>query len=453
MKNINVSVLILALALQAAPCAAKSPISGLPPRIGGPGTATPQYIMDLEDASAALRKLDKDSRELYAHQDDLIVRVHDIEEFLDTSASRLGLLSTIDADLKKLEASLRAADSAAAAAEAVPQAREKAKQLRAGISASLKNVTAARTRMDAIVARTEPIRIKLAAAADKAGKLRLALYAVNSGAIGNMRFPIAIASGCLKKMPADRRACAYPKVDDAAAKADAVVLEYDRVVRALLYKPEPWLPSMRFFDPFSAELGDLDALRLEIERIMRETAKLTDKLGALAKVMDASFSFSFPYPNPTLDNPLRTSDYEVSIGFKTIIDSANAIEHEIEKKISGFLWGVLKELGVAKYVRELEAKANSAANKLMEAVPFSLNVELPSLAPIDAFEASIADLLAKVDGLSLPELDTALPGYGLPGVSPGFAFADIDAAFKFISPNGFDVMNPKACDGVSYGCK
>ncbi|HCC49356.1 MAG TPA: hypothetical protein DEQ38_14770 [Elusimicrobia bacterium] len=452
MKKYAVSILLAALALLPAVSPAKSPIGGLNPRLGGPGTTTPQYIRDLEDASAALRKLDKDSRELYAHQDNLITRVRNIEEFLDTSASRLGLLSTIDADLKKLEASLRAADSAAAAAEAVPQAREKAKKVRAGVAASLENVTAARKRMDAIVAKTEPIRIKLAAAADKAGKLRLALYAVNSGAIGNMRFPIAIASGCLKKMPADRRACAYPKVDDAAGKADAVVLEYDRVVRALLYKPEPWLPSMHFFDPFGAELGDLDALRLEIEKLMRETAKLTDKLGALARVLDASFSFSFPYPNPTLDNPLRTSDYEVSIGFKTIIDSANAIESAIEKKISGFLWGVLKELGVAKYVRELEAKARSAVNKLMEAVPFDLNVELPSLAPIDAFEASIADLLARVDGLSLPEIDVKLPGYGFPGVNAGVNFVEIDAAFKFISPNGFDVMNPRACDGVSYGC-
>ncbi|MFA6899269.1 MAG: hypothetical protein WC256_03570, partial [Desulfurivibrionaceae bacterium] len=51
----------------------------------------------------ALLSVFNDSRTLYYDQANLATRVSNIEQFLDTSATALGVLSTLNSDLKKLE--------------------------------------------------------------------------------------------------------------------------------------------------------------------------------------------------------------------------------------------------------------------------------------------------------------------------------------------------------------
>ncbi len=454
MKTRFLTVILAAAALCLSTSAwAKIKLPSLPGHVGGPGTTTPQYIMDLEAASAPLRTLDQDARTLYSDQAALIVRVDNIKDFLRTSANRLGLISTLDADLRALEASLTAIDTAATTAEAITQAKPKAQKIKETLAPLRANVTAARQRVDAIKAKTEPIRIKLDNAADKAEAVSKALWVVNQGAIANMRFPIAIAAGCLKKLPADKQACAGKNIDNLANEVDGVVREYDRVVRLLLTNPEPWLPSMHFFDPFSADLGELDSLRLEIERIARSLKSLASQLGKVNAILDQEFGFSFPYPNPTLTNPFRTSDYDVSISFKTILDGVKAIEDKIEDKIGGFLWGVLNELGVGKYVRQLQNEANNAVNAALSALNLDIDVNMPSLDILAKLENAELILSADLDALKFPEIDTKLPAFGFPDVPAGINFGKIDASVSFFSPVGYDWRTPNPCEGATYGCK
>lgn len=458
MKNNKLIPSLIIFALSAAvfapPASAKPPFSQLraQPELGGPGMVTPDYIENLENASADLTRLDQDSRSLYTDQASLIGRISNIASFLQTAANRLGILSTLDSDLKKLEKAVNSADSAAEAAEAIPAAREKAKKLRASLAATKANVTAARERMDKIVENTEPVREKLDAAAKAAKALDLALWAVNEGAIANMRFPISIAAGCLKKLPADKQPCAAGNVDSAAAGADAAVKEYDRVVRALLANPGPWLPSISFFDPFNTDLSAVDALREEIEALENRLERLEDELSTLNSVLHRSFSFKFPYPDPTWSNPIRVSHYKVKIGFKTIIKGANAIEDEIEHILSKFLWNVLKDIGVGKFVKDLEKEANSAVNSLLRAVNFNIDVNLPSMNALNPFEKEELILKADLDALKFPEINTGLPGFGFPNVSPGLDFGKIKAAFGFFNPGGLGVNAPNVCEGATYGC-
>ena len=454
MKTTSLTAILAAGALCLSTGAwAKIKIPALPGHTGGPGTTTPQYIQDLEAASAPLRTLDQDARTLYSDQAALIVRIDKIKDFLRTSADRLGLISTLDADLRALEASIAAIDAAATTAEAITQARPKAQKIKETLAPLKANVTAARQRVDAIKAKTEPIRVKLDSAADKAEAVSKALWAINQGAIGNMRFPIAIAAGCLKKLPADKQACAGRNLDNTAAKVDEVVREYDRVVRQLLANPQPWLPSMAFFDPFSADLNELDSLRLEIERIARSLKGLAGQLGKVNAVLGQEFSFSFPYPNPTLTNPLRMSAYDVSISFKTILDGAKAIEDKIEDKVGGFLWGVLNDLGVGKYVRQLQKEADNAVNSALSALNLDIDVSMPSLAVLEKLETAELILSADLDALKFPEIDTQLPSYGFPDVPAGVNFGSIDASVSFFSPAGYDWRTPNLCEGATYGCK
>lgn len=432
---------------------AKIKLPTLPGHVGGPGTTTPKYIMDLDSASPALRTLDQDARTLYSDQAALIVRVDNIKDFLRTSANRLGLISTLDADLRALEAALNAIDTAATTAEAITQAKPKAQKIKETLAPLRANVTAARQRVDAIKAKTEPIRIKLDNAADKAEKVSKALWVINEGAISNMRFPISIAAGCLKKLPAEKQACAGKNIDNLANEVDEVVREYDRVVRLLLTNPEPWLPSMSFFDPFSADLNELDSLRLEIERIARSLKTLASQLGKVNAILGQEFGFTFPYPNPTLTNPFRTSNYDVSISFKTILDGATAIENKIEDKIGGFLWGVLNELGVGKYVKQLQNEANNAVNAALSALNLDIDVNMPSLDILEKLERAELILSADLDALKFPEIDTKLPAFGFPDVPAGMNFGRIDASVNFLNPSGLGWRDVNVCEGATYGCK
>lgn len=411
-----------------------------------------QYLEDLKTASDPIKKLNEDSQALYKDQSALIARVQTIEDFLDTSANRLGLLETIDSGLKATEKGLIGLDKAAEAAEAIPQSREKAKKVRVSVTAALKDVTAARARMDAVVAKTKPAREKMESAAKKAKILRLSLWGVNEGVIAKMPMPLGIAAGCLSKMQDPVRSCAQAKVDAKCASIDSGVTEYDRVVKVLIYTPEPWLPSMKFFDPFSMELDELDKLREDVEALKGRVEKLERELHGLLQVLDMKFGFSFPYPNPSWRNPARISHYHVNIGFRKIVQGTNAIEREIEHILSGFLWKVLRKLGVGKYVDDLKDQAEREANKLMKAVHFDIDLGMPDFGPLAPFEASIGGLPDALDLMKLPSIDTSLPDFGFPGVKVNVPFGDIEKSFDFFSPKGLLPGAPNLCDGVSYGC-
>jgi hypothetical protein len=186
--------------------------------------------------------------------------------------------------------------------------------------------------------------------------------------------------------------------------------------------------------------------------LLKRLEALAGQLGKLNAVLDQSFGFSFPYPDPTLTDPLRISHYPVSISFRTIINGANAIEDEIERVLSKTLWEVLKGLGVSKYVNEVKNKANSAVDALLRAVKFEVDVNLPSLAPLDQLERLLPGLDAKIGGLKFPDIDLNTPTFGFPGVKAGIDFRDIKASAAFFNPSGLMPGKPNLCDGVTFGC-
>ncbi|MFA6900295.1 MAG: hypothetical protein WC256_08830, partial [Desulfurivibrionaceae bacterium] len=384
-------------------------------------------------------------RSLYYDQANLATRVSNIEQFLDTSATALGVLSTLNSDLKKLEIAVTTLNKTAEAAQAIPQAREKVKKIKDTLAVTQKNITVARQRMDAIVVKTDPIRIKMSAAAEKAKALKMAIIGINDGLIKNIPGAASKTQACLGSLPAEKLNCATTNVNNSANNVDHVLVDYDRVVKGLLYTPEPWLPSMSFFDPFNTDLREIDRLRTEIEALYDRVNGLAKQLSALNGVLDQSFSFSFPYPNPTWTNPARFSDYTVSIGFRTIIQGSNAIEKEIEHILSGFLWKILKGLGVGHYVDSLIDQANNAMNSALNAVNLNISLDLPDMSALGAFEQAELTLMAQLDALKFPTVGTELPGFGFPGTNPQMNFNIFGGSF----PNG---LNLNTCDALTTGC-
>ena len=432
----------LAIIFSAGVCDAKSPFSRIKPEPAKPtigGDVNKKEHDKLMESFTPLGSLADDSRALYSDQNALIHRVKDIQTFLSVSANALGVLTTVDTDLQKLEVSAKALYGTAEAASAIPQAREKAQKVKTTLGATLKNITAARQRMDAIVAKPEPVRVKMAAAAERARQLELGLTGLNS-VVDLIPSATVNIEACLKRLPEDKQACAKGNVEDTAIKVDSAVREYDRVVKVLIYTPDGWLPSMNFFDPFSADMRAIEKLREDIEALYARVEKLSGELAGLNAVLDRNFSFGFPYPNPTWTNPARMSTYDVSIGFRTIIQGANTIQDRIQEVLSSFLWGILKGLGVGGYVNYLIDQANNAVNALMSMVGFDAALDLPDMSPLDAFGDIEVKLMADLDGLKFPAVGADLPGFGFPGVGTGFNFGILSGSF------------PSACSAAAYNC-
>ncbi|OGS11969.1 MAG: hypothetical protein A2285_07655 [Elusimicrobia bacterium RIFOXYA12_FULL_57_11] len=386
-----------------------------------------------------------DSKTLYGDQDTLGKRINTIKNYLGISATALGMLSTLDADLRKLEASAKTLQSAAMAAEAIPQAREKAGKIKASLGASLKEITAARIRMDAIVAKTEPLRLKLAEAEDKAEKLGRALYLINSGFVKKFPRVAQAAETCLGRLPADTRACADPNVSKYAVKLDQALVDYDKVVQVLIYTPDSWLPSVDFFNPFGTEIAEIDSLRKQIEALYGRVEGLSKNLSGLNTLVNSSFSFSFPYPTVT-----GMSSYKVSIGFKTIMDGADAIEGNIKSVLSSFLWEVLSRLGLGGYVDSLIKQANNALNAILDAVDADISLGLPDMAALNVFETDELKLEAGINALKLPSVGMDVPNFGLPGLN--LNLGEIEKLFSSLAPNGLELGNPDLCKNVTFGC-
>ena len=389
--------------------------------------------------STALRDLGYDSLTLCRDQGTLINRVETIKTTLKLTAGGLAMLSVLEADLRALELSVDALYLSAQTAEVIPQARPKVKPIKESLASARVSIKKARVTMTAITTKTEPIRVKLKTAAETAEKVELGLTVANTIPCKVMPESIKIVKGCLAKMPAEKKDCVAGKVEKKAETADNLTKDYDAIVRVLIYHPEVSLPNLDFVNPFNADLKALEDLRAKLNDLTSRLNGLASQLGKLNAILDQSFSFSFPYPNPTITDPLRISYYSVGIGFRTIIEGAGAIEKAIEDRLSGFLWGVLKGLGVDQFVKQLESAANSAVNALLDAVNFNVDVNLPSLDALDALkldevvlESGLDSFKLSVDSIDLKQLNI-LP--------------------RLLNPAGLSLDDPDFCGSMNFGCK
>lgn len=410
------------------------------------GLSIPNWLSPEKFENPKLYKVAIDSVTLYDDQAEVTKRVHTIEHILDLSAKGLKALSTINSTLKQLESKAETLHTIAATATAIPQARPEALKVKDAIETTQANITAARTRLDPIVEKTDPIKEKLELAAKAALALELSMSGLNNGVVNNIPYLARKVDQCVAALPASQKECVSSNVDQSAGKVDNVINDYDKVMQDLLYEPEIWLPSIDFLDPINAELDKIKALEKEIVALYNTVKNLTSQLSTLNTVLSKSFSFSFPYPNPSWKKPWRVSHYKVTIGFKTIIEGANAIEKKIEHYLSGTLWKVLKKLGVSKYVNKLIDQANSAVKTLLDNVNFNVDLHLPNImSPLDAIEEMEAELLAHLELLNFPSVDKELPGFGFPGINTSLDYHILYGHF----PDGLGIDN---CAAVTIGC-
>jgi hypothetical protein len=409
------------------------------PIVSGPGDSAGK------GPSVRVTALETASKTLCYDQAKLVKRVDTVQTTLQTSAYALGALSVLESDLTALEASVKTLYAAAQTAEAIPQSREKAKPIREALGTAKDKITKARAAMTAITLKTEPVRLKLQSAADKAEKIESALTTANAAPCGTPPILKALTR-CLNS--SSKQACASARVDRAAASVEKVYLEYDEAIQPLIANPVDWIPPVDFVNPFNADMQAIDQLRREIEALTQRLDTLAGQLAKLNAVLDQEFGFSFPYPNPKLDDPFRVSYANVKISGRTILQGADEIQRAIERYLGGFLWGVLKGIGVDKYVRQLQDDCNSALDAAMKAVHFDIDVNLPSMDVLDRFKADELVLETSLDALKLPTVNLNVPGFGLPGMPT----VSLYNTLKTLNPYGLEIpFDP--CKTAEMGCR
>lgn len=404
----------------------------------------------MNEASAQVTSLDTAAKTLCSDQKKLISRVETAQNALQTTAYALGTIAVLDASLKGLEASVDTLYGAAKVAETIPQTREKARPIRESLETARASVKKARITMTGITQKTEPIRKKLQSAADKLDKIEVGLVTVNKLPC-NTTTLLTMVNRCVQRAGSNQ-ACASAKFDRACGATETIYRDYDAAIQPLIASPSVWIPSTDFVNPFAADMQALEKLRQEIAALKSRLDALADQLAVLNAVLDQKFGFSFPYPTPTVTDFLHTSDYDVEISGRIIMQGVGAIEDAIERYLSDFLWGILKGLGVDGYVRQLQNAYNSAVNSALRAVNFDIDVDLPSFDILDTFNAEELVIQNVLDGLSIPDMDLNAPGFSLPNM-PSVSLPGLQDNLKLITPYAFQLEAPNLCEAATSGCQ
>jgi len=160
----------------------------------------------------------------------------------------------------------------------------------------------------------------------------------------------------------------------------------------------------------------------EVDAVERKIHAAVNPLHELSALFKKEFSAEFPYPSPTWKNPVRIKHYNISIGFKVILQGEHAVEKEIEKMLSKDMYKAAKIFGLEKLVKGIVHDATKELNSIKGKLSLNINMEIPGIDMIkpdlDAFERELVniqtptinaqpidDLLKKIQG-EIPKLNS-----------------------------------------------
>ena len=140
----------------------------------------------------------------------------------------------------------------------------------------------------------------------------------------------------------------------------------------------------------------LHKLESDLDSLARKLHALVNPLHELDALYKKEFSAEFPYPAPTFENPFKIKHYKVSIGFKTILQGKEAIEHEIEKMLSKEMYEAAKLFGLEKLIKSIEHDAMGELNSIKNKIHLNINLEVQGLDKIEddliAFEKGLFNI-------------------------------------------------------------
>jgi len=147
----------------------------------------------------------------------------------------------------------------------------------------------------------------------------------------------------------------------------------------------------------------LHKLESDLDSLARKLHALINPLHELDALYKKEFSAEFPYPAPTFENPFKIKHYKVSIGFKTILEGKEKIEHEIEKMLSKEMYEAAKLFGLEKLIRAIEHDAMNEMNAIKNKIHLNINIEVQGL---DKIEADLSAFEKALANIQMPNIDT-----------------------------------------------
>ena len=365
---------------------------------------------------ASFIKLDKDSASMHKNVHELALRYARTSHKLSNLNIYLGFPASLAKSLKKIETALTVVKSGAKTAQGFPDLRTNAKNLEKSCTASLAQITPARTKAERIAKKMEPARKIVEKAAKGLKKAGSALSSFDVSVLMQESEATTLAQYSINHYHSD---CVTKKADAIAKDLDKLVIELDKVAKALLYQPE--IPGIGAFENLENGMTIVRDLIHKANKLEDRLYALTKPLKELEKFLNKSFSVNLPYLDPL------PNKYKISISAKVIMRGSAAIQSEMEKILSSFLWKVAKVFGLNKLVTTIVHASERALHKITNKLNLNTNVKMPGMDKLDKAQKEIDNLLSKIPkSIAVPNINLKSPNFGMPGVNASLDLTKIE---------------------------
>ena len=369
----------------------------------------------------------------------LMDNTHQVDKELLEFKNALMIVHKTSQALKTLDSGLNAVHEGLMVAEQVPQTREKAQKLKQDLEKMHQPISKASKTMEDIDVKIVPILNVTTKAETVAAKLVIGENVFRQAGIAYIN-SVGLVSQCVHDEMTitilNHSRVVYTDIDKEIKHINDIYAN----VRAI---PEATMLEI---------LKQIEKIRLIEEPIVNLTEKLKplyDTLKELSRVLDKRIGVKPGYPcgadichhdesypcgtetctkhvfgkkvhypcgvkTCTKEVPypcgVKTCHVEISMSVEDALKGADAIEHEIESKLSSTIFKALKTIGLGSIIHDLENQANSLVKPILSKLNLDVDTRLPSLdisldaallekgiTDIGKFESELEKLSAMID--------------------------------------------------------
>lgn len=378
--------------------------------------------------------------EVFSSQSKLLMdNTHQVDQELLDFKNALMLVHRTSQALKTLDSGLNAVNEGLMVAEQVPQTREKAQKLKQDLEKIHKPISNASKTMENIDAKIVPILNITTKAEGVASKLVIGENVFRKAGINYIN-GVGLVSQCVHD----------EMIIDILNHSRVVYTDIDKEIKRIndTYANVRQIPEKTMLEI----LKQIEKIKLIEEPIVRLNEKLKplyDTLKELSHVLDKRIGVNPGYPcgadichhdesypcgtktctkhvfgkkvhypcgvetcTKKVPYPcgVKTCHVEITMSAADALKGADAIEHEIESKLSSTIFKALKAIGLGSIIHDLENQANSLLKPILSKLNLNIDTRLPNLdidldtkllemgiADIGKFESELEKLGAIVD--------------------------------------------------------
>jgi len=314
----------------------------------------------------------------------------------------LDLINTLAKNLKDLDDALTTVEKGIKIAQDIPQTAETANKLEKEMQSIHPQVTKASTSVNNLNDKISPTRNKLQSFDSKLQNAITAAETFENG-LNKYTADIAKAQQCISSLPdGSTKDGLQSRLDKLANASDKRVVQANKLLKDIISVINAI--DNKITQEIDKLMQPIDDLETDVASLLKDLKGIINPLKDLESLFSKSFSVTFPYPSPTWKHPFRMKNYTLDIGFDIILQGADKIKNEIEKKLGKTMYEAAKAFGLNKLVDDLEDQGKKALNPILKDLHLDINMNIPGIGQLDQ---NLNDLSKGLSDLSsMMTLDT-----------------------------------------------